>query len=84
MTAIATDTPAEKLADELGQIVFRLETNFEVLKRNRWVVNSKTDDCNQNIASDIERLKVLKSKLQDLDMANHMEANNEENEETKG
>lgn len=55
-------SPVEKLADELGQIAFRIETNFYTLQRHLSDDAVKAH-CREAITNDIERLKVLKGKL---------------------
>lgn len=57
-------TIQEKMIDRLGQITFRLETNF-------LTVNSTKNEalalkCKEAIAADIEKLKELKREMQDL------------------
>lgn len=83
MTATSTNTPAEKLANILGEITYRLETNFEVFNRY-YGQNStfKTEECYKDIIADIERLKILKSKLQDLDMVNYIKEQDEKEKQT--
>ena len=54
-------TTTEKLADDLGQITFRLEASFETYAQ------TKTSDtkvrCEALILRDIEKLKELKDRI---------------------
>ena len=63
-------TTQEKLADDLGQIAFRLETNWGGIK-NRCLPKGDTPLREQNeieadIDRDIERLKSIKVRLLDI------------------
>jgi hypothetical protein len=55
-------TPAESMIDELGQIVFRIETNFDTLNRQK-TYNATAIQCQDAIRLDIEKLKDLKRKM---------------------
>lgn len=59
---------SDKHADALGQIIFRLETNLESMKRNVVTVGGpdsaqKHIDLSEALTNDLERLKELKVKL---------------------
>lgn len=58
----------EKLADDLGQIIFRLETNFQYLKHRIGSILSQKElvdvqECRVAVALDIERLKTIKTRI---------------------
>ena len=56
----------EKLADDLGQIIFRLETNYDFLQHrldNRNTAGQEVQDCRQRITTDLERLKDIKYQI---------------------
>jgi hypothetical protein len=53
--------PIEKLADDLGQVIFRLETNFETVQR--ILPPGPTGVAAQAVTSDLEKLKALKTRL---------------------
>ena len=51
----------EKLADDLGQITFRLETNFDTL--NRTTNENTKKAVTAAINRDIEKLKEIKQRI---------------------
>ena len=58
----------DKIADDLGQIIFRIETNFQYLKhRIGSVLNQQelleVQECRMALALDIERLKSIKTRI---------------------
>lgn len=63
-------TTTEKAADDLGQIIFRLETNFHGYQRGPASGDSNTitrrEQQKMAILADIEKLKELKLRIQDL------------------
>ncbi len=57
----------EKLADSLGQVIFRIETNYNFIGKQISLTTHTINDNNRNahtaILSDIEKLKELKTNL---------------------
>jgi len=62
-------TTTEKQADDLGQIIFRIETNFDGYRRGATSGDAKTIELRQQresaILADIEKLKELKTRILD-------------------
>ena len=56
----------EKLADDLGQIIFRLETNFHMTLRRNTGPDPIVQPAIAAVVDDLEKLKALKIKLQEL------------------
>jgi hypothetical protein len=56
-------TVNETIIDELGQLIFRIETNFDTLNRQKSY-NSTAVECQTAVRRDIEKLKYLKTKMQ--------------------
>lgn len=54
-------TTIEGQADELGQITFRIETNFLTMRRTQNT--AVREQCVLDIQKDIEALKHLKNKI---------------------
>lgn len=57
-------TPIEKLADDLGQIVFRLECHNSRMYGNK---DGYVSDLSELIQKDLEKLKTIKTKMLDLE-----------------
>lgn len=64
-------TKIEKLADDVGQITFRLECNMSSIGRYRSEGTPIHPDVLKSINSDIEKLKQIKTRIQDLENENH-------------
>lgn len=56
-------TNLEKLADDLGQITFRLETNMQTLQRRTSQSMGAVQDVAIDIMRDVEKLKDIKTRI---------------------
>ena len=67
-----TNAEIEKLADDLGQLIFRIETNFSTYRRafevpiageDAQARTSRRNAVSAAVTADIERLKELKARM---------------------
>jgi hypothetical protein len=61
-----TKSKSDEVADELAQIIFRLETNFNTYGKHTVIEDkpSLAIVLNDAIINDFERLKLLKNKIE--------------------
>jgi hypothetical protein len=60
-------TQQEKIADDLRQIIFELETHFEYFQRHRLDTDyTNINNIVKTIQDDLEKIKKIKTKILDL------------------